>query len=119
MNQKPTSYQDLIVWQKAMDLVDQIYKIVRLLPKSEYYILGSQMLRAAISIPSNIAEGFRRKSKAEYGHHLSIALGSAAELETQISIVNRQYSNINTDKSLELANEVQKMLNKMTSNYMP
>lgn len=104
------SYKDLIVWQKAVDLVDVVYKIVFFLPKQEQYILVSQMLRAAISIASNIAEGHRRNHKAEYIQFLSIALASAAELETQLIITKRQYPQINYEKAEILVEEVQKML---------
>ena len=83
------SYQDLIVWQKAMDLVTEIYRITKNFPKEEIYGLTNQMRRAAISIPSNIAEGHARKSRAEYIRFLSIAQGSRAELETQILIAVR------------------------------
>lgn len=117
MADKIKSYKDLIVWQKAMLLVDATYTVVRSMPKEEYYILASQMLRAVISIPSNIAEGFRRKSKPEYMHHLTIALGSAAELETQLSIVQRQYNKIDITIALKLVDEVQRMLNSMTITY--
>lgn len=75
------------------------------------------MLRAVISVPSNIAEGFRRKSKAEYYHHLTISLGSAAELETQLLIVQQQYPKINVTKALSIVDEEQRMLNTMTINY--
>ncbi len=104
------SYKDLFVWQKGIDLVDAIYKIAALLPKQEQYILVSQMLRAAISIPSNIAEGYRRRHKAEYIQFLSIALASAAELETQLIITKKQYPQTNYEHAEILAEEVQKML---------
>lgn len=105
-----TSYKDLLVWQKGIDLVDAIYKIVSLLPKHEQYILISQMLRAAISIPSNIAEGYRRRHKAEYVQFLSIALASAAELETQLIIAKKQYQQASYERGEMLVEEVQKML---------
>lgn len=117
MDDKPKSYKDLIVWQKEMDLVDEVYTITRKLPQIENYILIAQMLRAAISIPSNIAEGWRRKSRAEYKHHLTISLGSAGELETQLLITKRQYTTIDVTQALALAEEAQKMLNSMTSDY--
>ncbi len=79
----------LIVWQKAMDLVEETYQIVKYLPKEELYALSDQMRRAAISIPSNIAEGHVRKTKREYANFLSIARGSNAELQTQIQICIR------------------------------
>jgi four helix bundle protein len=73
------SYRDLIVWQKAMDLVVESYRLSRLLPKSEVYGLGSQLQRAAVSVPANIAEGQGREHLGEYVHHLSIANGSLME----------------------------------------
>ena len=85
------NFKDLIVWQKAMDLVNEVYKITRQFPKSEVYALASQMQRAAVAIPSNIAEGHRRNHRPEYVQFLGIALGSAAELETQVLISEKQY----------------------------
>lgn len=83
------SHKDLKVWQESMDLVVEVYKITKQFPKEELYALTSQMKRSAVSIPSNIAEGAGRKSKAEYCRFLYIALGSASELETQIEIAYR------------------------------
>lgn len=77
------SFKELIVWQKAYRLVLEIYKATRDFPKFEIYSLTQQMRKAAISIPSNIAEGYGRKHKTEYHHFLSIAYGSLSELETQ------------------------------------
>ena len=85
-------YEDLIVWQKAMDLVEEIYRIARLLPNEETYGLSSQMKRAAVSIPSNIAEGQERNTTKDFINHLYIAKGSKGELETQLLIcVRLQY----------------------------
>lgn len=80
-----TDYKELIAYQKAYELVLQIYKLTDTFPKAEIYGLTSQIRRAAVSIPSNIAEGFMRGSK-EYIQFLKIALGSAAELETQLTL---------------------------------
>jgi len=77
-------FKDLIVWQKAMDLVVEVYNLVKKLPKEEQFALSDQMRRAVISIPSNIAEGRGRYSIKEYTHFLSVAKGSNAELETQL-----------------------------------
>ena len=77
------NYKELVVWQKAYQLVLEIYKITKEYPKSESFCLTQQMRRAAISIPSNIAEGYGRKHKTEYHRFLSIAYGSLSELETQ------------------------------------
>ena len=84
MSQK--RYQELIVWQKAMETVTEIYRLTRNFPKEEMYGLVSQLRRAADSIPSNIAEGQGRRSKGEFRQFLGIARGSYAELETQIEI---------------------------------
>ena len=83
------NYRELIVWQKAMKLVTSIYKISQQFPKEEIYGLTSQIRRAAVSIPSNIAEGQARQSTKEFLHFLSIAQGSRAEVETQILIAQR------------------------------
>jgi len=77
-------YKDLIVWQKAMDLAEEVYRLVKKLPKEELFALSDQIRRAVISIPSNIAEGHERNSIKEYYQFLSIAKGSKAELETQL-----------------------------------
>lgn len=82
-------YSELYVWQKAMDLVMDIYKITTAFPNEERFGLSSQMRRAAVSVPSNIAEGHGRKATAAYLNHLSIAYGSLMELETQIQIAAR------------------------------
>ena len=82
-------YSELVVWQKAMDLVTAIYKITSSFPADERFGLTSQVRRAAVSIPSNIAEGQGRKSTGAYINHLSIAYGSLMELETQIQIALR------------------------------
>lgn len=95
-----------------MAAVDLVYSLSRLLPAREQYILISQMLRSAISIPSNIAEGYGRSHRAEFIQFLSIAQGSATELETQMIIAQRQYDKVPFDfeKFLQLLEEVQKML---------
>lgn len=82
-------YSDLLVWQKAMDLVTSIYKMTAAFPDEERFGLTSQIRRAAVSIPSNIAEGHGRKATGAYLNHLSIALGSVMELETQLHIALR------------------------------
>jgi len=77
-------YSELLVWQKAMDLVTQVYKVITKFPAEERLGLSSQIRRAAVSVPSNISEGHGRKSMASYLNFLSIAFGSLMELETQI-----------------------------------
>ena len=83
------SYRDLVVWQKAMDLVEEIYRLTKMLPKEELYALATQIRRAAISIPANIAEGYGRLHRKEYLNHLSIARGSLMEVETQLELIVR------------------------------
>ena len=86
MLEKINSYRDLIVWEKAINLTVEIYKITENFPKEEIYGLTSQMRRSAVSIPSNIAEGRNRGTRKDFCNFLRIALGSCAELSTQIEI---------------------------------
>ncbi len=81
-------YKDVIAWRVGYDVAIAVCKLTRTFPKDEQYGLASQMRRSAVSIPSNIAEGFHRKSRAEYAYFCHIAYGSAAELQTQLSIAN-------------------------------
>ena len=108
MENKVKNYKDLIVWQKSMDLVIEIYKLVKKLPKEETYSLSDQMRRAVVSIPSNIAEGYTRKSTNEYLNFLSIANGSRTELETQLLICERinYLSEADTEKAFVLIDEI-------------
>lgn len=87
---KVKDYKDLRVWQKGIEIVDKMYSITNKFPKDEIYGLAGQMKRAAVSIPSNIAEGFVRHHSKEYKQFLYISLGSCAELDTQIIISNRR-----------------------------
>ncbi len=80
----PTNFRNLVAWQQAMVVAKSIYAIIKKLPAEEKYALGDQMRRAAVSIPSNIAEGQGRGTDKEFYHFLSIAQGSASELETQL-----------------------------------
>ena len=105
------SYKQLTVWQKAIELVKILYRVTDSLPKHELYCLSSQMRRAAISIPSNIAEGQQRKNLKEYLQFLRISYGSAAELETQIIIAKDLYPSTEFFAIESLLNEIQKMLN--------
>ncbi len=82
-------YRELIVWQKAMDLVELVYRTTAKFPKEETYCLTSQMRRAAISVPSNIAEGQARSTTRDFLHFLVIAYGSLKEVETQVLIAER------------------------------
>lgn len=106
------SFRDLHVWQKAFELVLAIYRLTEPFPRTEIYGLTQQMRRAAISIPSNIAEGFKRYHSKEYRQFLHIALGSCAELETQLNISKElgyapegDYANI-----ADIINHISKML---------
>jgi len=82
-------FRDLRVWQAAIDLVAQVYADTATFPREEVFGLAGQMRRAAVSIPSNIAEGHTREHTREYLHHVSIAQGSLAELQTQVVIASR------------------------------
>ena len=110
---KSKSFKDLIVWQRSYTLVLEVYKATNGFPKSELYGLSQQMRRAAVSIPSNIAEGYGRKHKAEYNQFLSIAYGSLLELETQFLLAN-DLKYLNGNQSIEqLLKEVGSMLCRM------
>ncbi|MCP4709763.1 MAG: four helix bundle protein [Planctomycetes bacterium] len=109
------SYRDLIVWQKSMSMVTDIYTVTRGFPKEEVYGLVSQIRRSAISIPSNIAEGYGRHGAKEYGRYLQISRGSLYELQTQLEVcININYLNDNElKKILPVCDEIGKMLNSM------
>ncbi len=106
-------YKDLKSWQKAMDLTAEVYRLTKKLPKDELYGLTNQLRRAAVSIPSNIAEGNARASTREYLRFLSIARGSVAEVETQLLLCVRlgYLTQEDTKAILSLQNEVERMLN--------
>ncbi|MFZ5800792.1 MAG: four helix bundle protein [Candidatus Omnitrophota bacterium] len=114
---KIESYKDLLVWQKSMVLVVEIYKLTKSFPKSELYGLTSQMRRAALAIPSNVAEGYRRRHTKEYLRFLTIANGSAAELETQICAAKslEDTGDLDYSKVDNLLLEILKMLNVLIS----
>ncbi|MDR0858071.1 MAG: four helix bundle protein [Oscillospiraceae bacterium] len=105
-------YRDLIVWQKAMKLVKEVYLLVKKLPKEELFSLSDQMRRAVVSIPSNIAEGQARESTKEFIHFLAIARGSKAEIQTQLLIcIEIGYlSATDITEAMSLSEEVGKML---------
>lgn len=111
------NYKDLEVWQKSMDLTDEVYRLTRSLPKEELYALSSQIRRAAISIPSNIAEGKGRHNDKEMLYFIRVALGSCFEIETQILIGQRQgfWISSETEKALVLCEQVARMLQKLRS----
>jgi four helix bundle protein len=105
-------YQDLKVWQVAIDMVADIYKLTEQFPRNESFGLVSQIQRASVSIPSNIAEGHARGSNREFHRFLLIALGSTAELETQLIIAERlNYLEQNAAKAmLERVDKLGKMI---------
>ena len=104
-------HKELVVWQKAMDLVVAVYKITRTFPKTETYGLASQMQRASVSVPSNIAEGHGLKQTQAYARHLAIANGSLTELETQLEIAHRLgYLDTENESVINQAGEVGRML---------
>ena len=107
------SYRDLETWQTAMDLVAEIYRVTKVFPKDELYSLTSQLRRAAVSVPSNIAEGQGRDSTKEFLHHLSIAHGSLCEVETQLLIAQRlEYlTREDADRLASLAASVGRLIN--------
>ena len=109
------SYRDLIVWQKSMDLVTLIYKLALKLPENEKYGLIPQIKRSAISIPSNIAEGYGRNYRKDYSRFLQIARGSLFENQTQLEIaVNLGFIKVEDLQEIkELSIEVEKMLNSL------
>lgn len=111
------NYEDLLVWQKSMDLVEEVYRLIKLLPKEENFGICSQMRRAVISIPSNIAEGQSRHTTKEFVNFLSIANGSKSELRTQIQICIRlEYITENeAEKAMSLCEEVSKMLSALVT----
>jgi four helix bundle protein len=106
------SFRDLSVWRKSMDLVVACYKLTQGFPASETYGLVSQIRRSAVSVPANIAEGHARKRTGDYLHHLSIASGSLAELETHILIAVRLgfVGEVEVGPILEDAHEIGRML---------
>lgn len=106
-------FKDLIVWQKAMDLVVELYRVTENFPKREVYSLTDQIRRAAVSVPSNIAEGQAHFSKAEFLHFLRHSSGSLAELETQILLAERLHytDHAQTESLIKQIVEVGKLLN--------
>ena len=118
-------YRDLLVWQKAMQATKMVYLLIKQLPREEMFALSSQMRRAAISIPSNIAEGQARNSTKEFLQFLSIAKGSKAELETQLILCGEinYLSHNDIFPIMMLLDEIGKMLNalitKLTTNSEP
>ena len=109
MNQPAKSFEDLFVWQKAHQFVLSVYKATENYPKSELYGLVSQMRRAAVSVPANIAEGFKKKSKAEKTHFLTIAYGSLEEVRYYL-ILAEDLAYCQASQMKQQAEEVSKLL---------
>ena len=107
-----TSYKDLLVWQRSMDLVETVYRVTASFPHAEQWGLVSQMRRASISVPSNIAEGYGRQATGEYRHHISIGRGSLLELETQVLLSKRlgYLQGPDADAILKEIEEISRML---------
>jgi len=106
-------YRDLIIWQKAMELVKSTYLLINKLPNEEKFALADQMRRCVVSIPSNIAEGYERKSTKEYIHFLLIANASRAELATQLEICKMIGYLSDIDAIMKQCHEIGKMINAM------
>jgi four helix bundle protein len=105
-------YKDLAVWQRGMGLVKLVYAVTVRLPAHEQFGLVSQIRRAAVSVPSNIAEGYGRQATGEYRHHLSFARGSLLELETQILVcINLGFLKVDEcDEILSEVNQLSRMM---------
>ena len=115
IHMKINSFEDMVVWQKSIDLVQSIYQLVKQLPKTETYALSDQMRRAAVSIPSNIAEGQQRSSINEYIHFLTIAKGSTGELYTHLVICTRleYFTKEQITEIADLTKQINKMLHSL------
>lgn len=107
------SFKELDVWVRSVELATDVYELCKQLPADEKFGIVSQMTRATVSIPSNIAEGQQRNNRAEFRHFIGIAKGSAAELETQLIIIGNVYK-INSKEQLEKLEIVQKMLTSLS-----
>ena len=114
------NFKGLKIWQKGMDIVTEIYQLIKKLPRSEVYNLISQISRSSVSIPSNIVKGGARSGAKDYKRFLEIALGSAFELETQLLIIQnvKLLSEDEVSKSLELVCEEQKMIQRFIATLM-
>ena len=108
------SHKDLLVWQKSMELVTSIYIVTRSFPKDEIFGIVSQMRRAAVSIPSNISEGYGRLYEKETVKFLSNALGSATELETQM-IISKDLGFLPIDDAAKLINSIQEIIRMLSA----
>lgn len=113
----PQSHRELTVWRKAVDLACEVYRLTREMPKEEMYRLSAQIIRCSSSIAANIAEGNARGTRRDYAHFISIARGSAAELETFLIIIRRLRlaPGAQVDSLLREAEEISRMLNALRS----
>lgn len=119
--QQTTSFHDLRVWQAAMDLAENVYVLSKEFPADERFGLTAQIRRAAVSIPSNIAEGQRRKRRKAFLHHLDIALGSQAEVEVQLLLAKRLQHCGGDDYEAAVSGTaaIGKMLNRLIASLQP
>ena len=113
------SYKELLIWQKGIKIVVLVYKLTKDFPKEEIYALTSQLKRASVSIPSNIAEGFGRQTDKSFNHFLNISRGSLNEVETQLIIAKELQFSIDDkilDELIFLIEEESKMINAFSKN---
>lgn len=115
------TYRELDVWQRAMDLVEAVYLLSRDFPEAEKFGLTSQVRRAAVSIPTNIAEGYGRTHRGDYLHHLSMARGSLMEVETLLTIAGRLklVTRPQAKETWDLAQQVGRMLTRLIASLKP
>lgn len=115
------SFRGLKVWQRSMTLVEEIYSVMTSFPRHEQFGLTSQIRRASVSIPSNIAEGKRRKRQLVYLNHLDVALGSQGEVEVQLEIAKRVgfLASHDYDRIQAIVEEVGRMLNGLIASVQP
>lgn len=121
MNPNPQSYRDLLVWQKGIELAKLLYPLTAKLPAEEKFGLVSQIRRAAVSVPSNIAEGQARRTTGEFVQFISHAEGSAAELDTQLYLAVELgfWRSVDAAPSLALIDEIRRMLNSLRRRLQP
>jgi four helix bundle protein len=121
LTQGAKTYRDLLVWQKGMDLCTLVYRVTKRLPKEETYGLTSQIRRSAVSVPSNIAEGFGRDQTGSFVQYLRIAQGSLKELETQLLVCQRVEMLMNDEIKplLSIADEIGRMLRALIRSQKP
>ena len=116
---KSSDYQDLKVWQKAIDLTEDVYQLVKQLPQDEHYAISDQMRRAVVSVPSNIAEGRGRGTNKEFVRFLLMSRGSLWELSTQLVICEKLHylDSMQTSKARQMITEISKMINALANSF--